>query len=64
MQARKQQNWIWNNRRFQIGKGVHKGCILSPCLFNLHAVVDVTGDGMKSDAVKRNIAHEPGMLGP
>ena len=21
---------------FQIGKGVHKGCILSPCLFNLH----------------------------
>ena len=20
---------------FQIGKGVHKGCILSPCLFNL-----------------------------
>ena len=22
---------------FQIGKGVHKGCILSPCLFNLHA---------------------------
>ena len=22
---------------FQIGKGVHKGCILSPCLFNLYA---------------------------
>ena len=22
---------------FQIGKGVHKGCILSLCLFNLHA---------------------------
>ena len=22
---------------FQIGKGVHQGCILSPCLFNLHA---------------------------
>ena len=21
----------------QIGKGVHQGCILSPCLFNLHA---------------------------
>ena len=21
---------------FQIGKGVHQGCILSPCLFNLH----------------------------
>ena len=24
-------NWV------QIGKGVHQGCILSPCLFNLHA---------------------------
>ena len=22
---------------FQIGKGVHQGCILSPCLFNFHA---------------------------
>ena len=21
----------------QIGKGVHRGCILSPCLFNLYA---------------------------
>ena len=23
--------------RFQIGKGVHQGCILSPCLFSLYA---------------------------
>ena len=38
MQIRKQQleprhgttDW------FQIGEGVHQGCILSPCLFNLH----------------------------
>ena len=22
---------------FQIGKGVHQGCTLSPCLFNLYA---------------------------
>ena len=22
---------------FQTGKGVHQGCILSPCLFNVHA---------------------------
>ena len=22
---------------FQIGKGVHRGCIVSPCLFNLYA---------------------------
>ena len=25
------------NDWFQIGKGVHQGCILSPCLFNLYA---------------------------
>ena len=26
-----EQDW------FQIGKEIHQGCILSPCLFNLHA---------------------------
>ena len=27
-------------------------------------VVDVTGDGSKSDAVKNNISKKPGILGP
>ena len=31
---------------FQIGKGVHQGCILSPCLFNLHAEYIVRKSGL------------------
>ena len=27
----------WTTDWFQIGTGVHQGCILSPCLFNLYA---------------------------
>ena len=26
----------WNKDWFQIGKGVHEGCILSPCIFHLN----------------------------
>ena len=31
VRTRRRTDW------FQIGKGVHQGCILSPCLFNLYA---------------------------
>ena len=32
---------------FQIGKGVHKGCILSPCLFNLYAEYIMRNAGLE-----------------
>ena len=31
---------------FQIGKGVCQGCILSPCLFNLHAEYITSNTGL------------------
>ena len=33
-------------QRFQIGKGVHQGCILSPCLFSLYAEYKIRNAGL------------------
>ena len=38
MQVKKKLQLDMETEWFQIGKGVCQGCILSPCLFNLHAV--------------------------
>ena len=43
---------IW----FQIRKGVHQGCILSPCLFNLHAVYIMRNTGLDEAQARINIA--------
>ena len=32
---------------FQIGKGVHRACTLSPCLFNLHAEYIMRNAGLE-----------------
>ena len=45
---------------FQIRKGVHQGCILSPCLFNLYAVYGIRNAGLDEaqagiKIAKRNI---------
>ena len=37
MQVKKQQLELDIEQQLYIGKGVRKGCILLPCLFNLHA---------------------------
>ena len=47
---------------FQKGKGVHQGCILSPCLFNLYADYIMRNAGLKEAQVGikiagRNISH-------
>ena len=51
MQVRKQQLELDMEQqvpnRFQIGKGVRQGCILSPCLFNLNAEYIMRNAGLE-----------------
>ena len=37
---------------FQIGKGVHQDCILSPCLFNLYAEYIMRNAGLSLDKLQ------------
>ena len=41
---------------FQTGKGVHQGCILSPCLFNLYAGRVMWNAGLDEAQVRTKIA--------
>ena len=41
---------------FQIGKGVHQGCILSPCIFNLYAEYIMRNAGLEETQAGIKIA--------
>ena len=41
---------------FQIGKGVHQGCILSPCLLNLYAEYIMRNSGLEETQAGIKIA--------
>ena len=46
----------WTTDRFQIGKGVRQGCILSPCLFNFYTEYIMRNAGLEEAQAEIKIA--------
>ena len=60
MQIRKQELELWHGTTdwFQIRKGVHQGCMLSPCLFNVYAEYIMRNAGLEETQVGIKIPGE------
>ena len=43
---------------FQVGKGVHQGCIMSPCLFNLYAEYIMRNAGLEEAQLESRLLGE------
>ena len=57
MQVRKQQLELdMEQQTVQIGKGVHQGCILLPCSFNLYAEYIMRNAGLEEAQARIKIA--------
>ena len=56
MQVRKQQSELDMEQDVQIGKGVHQGCLLSPCLFNLYSEYIMRNAGLEEAQAEIKIA--------
>ena len=49
---------MWTTDWFQLGKGVHQGCILSPCLFNLYAEYIMRNAGLEETQLESRLLGE------
>ena len=60
MQVRKQQLETGHGTTdwFQIKKGVHQGCMLSPCLFNLYAEYIMRNAGLEEAQAESRLPGE------
>ena len=59
MQVKKQQLELdMEQHWFQIGKGVHQGCVLSPCLFNFYAEYVMWNAGLDESQLESTVPGE------